>query len=127
MLGTLLVESRRDWRAILLALGGVLASVAFLKGLDHWLSVHDAMPAAYNNQSDGLLRELESPTQLFLRRRAISARSRGVSRLVPVSVVIWRLPVVLRGYTRGARGKTVLIAAAALAAMWFGLMWYRIT
>ncbi|CAG4886602.1 glycosyltransferase family 39 protein [Paraburkholderia saeva] len=129
MVLTLLLENRRDWRAIMLSAIAVLAGVALLKGLTIWLTARDAMPVMYLSKTSIWTRLFPASTITLAtvghRLAEISWWFRaalGQIGWLLMPILALRLPGLVRDFTRLSRGKAILIGAALCGVGWFALL-----
>lgn len=122
---TLLAESRREVRAILLSLGGFVASMVVLKALSVWLNAHNAMPPVYLDKTPVLVRMFPGGV---ITLAALSHKLGELSWFLRAALeqmglalfplLVWRLPALVREYLRHRWGKLVLLAATLGGAAW---------
>ncbi|PVX82246.1 glycosyltransferase family 39 protein [Paraburkholderia unamae] len=122
MCAALLLESRKDKRAIALSASGVAASVAFLVGFVFWLHARDAVPAMASAPTDSFGRSLASLHTFAMK---LEQFARGI--LVHMGwflcpVLLWRAPQMIAQYKQQRHGRRILIGAAVFGLVWFGLM-----
>ncbi len=122
MFGVLVLEPRRDWRAILTSAAAIVLSIALLGGLEAWLTARHVMPAMARASTDSFGRALATPLTLAIK---LEQDVRGI--LVHIGwflspVLLWRAPSLIAQYRGLRRGRTILAAAAGLGLVWFVLM-----
>jgi hypothetical protein len=125
MLLTLFAERRKQPRAILVAVGAVLASVALLKGLSVWLDLRHATPPVYLDKVP-LMNMILPPGPITA--AAIEHRLGVASWFIRAAfeqlgwalfpLLAWRLPALAREYLRYPWGKLVLLGATLGGAAW---------
>ncbi|MGF6759301.1 glycosyltransferase family 39 protein [Paraburkholderia sp. GAS42] len=126
MLLTLLLENRRDWRAIALSAIALVAGIALLKGLSAWLDARDAMPVMYLGKTPIMSRLFPAST---ITLAAIGHRLGEISWLFRAAlaqtgwllfpILALRLPGLVRDYLRLSWGKAILIGASLCSIAWF--------
>ncbi|CAD6510099.1 hypothetical protein LMG27952_00344 [Paraburkholderia hiiakae] len=122
MFAALVLESRKDKRAIALSAAGVAAGIALLAGLAFWLNARHATPALANAPTEWLGRSFAS-----LHTFAVKFEQYGRGIFVHMGwflcpVLLWRAPAMIASYRRQRYGRAILVAAAVLGALWFVLM-----
>jgi hypothetical protein len=128
MLVTLFAENRRDWRAIVAAAAGLIASAALLKALSAWLNAIHAVPPVYIDVGPLVSRLLSPSTASFAAIEARFAQDAWYLRAAIVQlglslfpVLLLRLPALVRDYRSLRWGKWWLTGAALCGTAWFGL------
>ncbi|SEA68349.1 glycosyltransferase family 39 protein [Paraburkholderia sartisoli] len=129
MVLTLLLENRRDWRAITLSVVAVLAGIGLLKGLSIWLTARDTMPVMYLGKTSIWAHVFPASTITLTtvghRLGEISWWFRaalGQIGWLLLPVLALRLPGLVRDYARLSWGKAVLIGAALCGVGWYALL-----
>lgn len=122
MFAALLLESRKDKRAILLSAVGVIAGIALLVGLVLWLKARHVLPVEASDSTNSFGRSLASPLTLSIK---FEQYARGI--LVHLGwflcpVLLWRAPAMIARYRCMRHGRAILICAAVLGVTWFVLM-----
>ncbi len=113
MLATLLLERRRDRRGIAFSAAGLLLGVGLFVGLERWLAVHDAIPAAYHLPYEWLGKTLSS-VDIFIDR--VQRNMRGALLYLGwfvAPVLVLRVPAIVRLYWRRVWTRVMLWGAFA--------------
>ncbi|MEC5404320.1 hypothetical protein VOM14_01880 [Paraburkholderia sp. MPAMCS5] len=122
MLAAFIVERKKDWRAIALALATLLVSMALLYAFDAWLNARHATPALYGKPSEVLFRQLASPITFVIGVLQNVRRALAYLGWFLFPVLMWRLPAIVREYASVTLGKSLLMVAAIIALAWFVAM-----
>ena len=122
MLLTLLIDNRRDWRAISVAALTVLASFALLKGYVAWLAARNAIPSEFFSPSQGLSRLLSEPMVLLVKiEQGTRAAIEQIGWYV-FPLLMLRVPGLIRGWLARPWGRQIMASVLLASVAWCVLM-----